>query len=63
MTLAVQRTTGAMTDEHVIQIQQRRRSNAAGLHGIRIRGGRRAIDALAISESLASWYTPGEDDE
>lgn len=57
MTLAVARPT----DFNVIRVQERRRSNAAGLHG-RVRGNRRNVELVAIEESLTSWIGD-EDDE
>jgi hypothetical protein len=64
MTLAITRRTNqavtAATAETVELIQNRRRSNAAGLHFTKPRGGRQAVDRLAIRESFMSF---GEDDE
>lgn len=55
MTLAIERRTMKATDETVQLIQDRRRSNAAGLHFTKPRGGRKAVDRLAIRESFMSF--------
>lgn len=65
MTLAVSRkTTITITvPEVVILVQERRRSNAAGLHYGRPRGNRKAVARAAIDESMLSFGDEGDDDE
>ena len=60
MTLAVS-SRRVEVDPGVARVQERRRSNAAGLHGVRARGGRSDVRRLAIRESFASTVS-GEDD-
>jgi hypothetical protein len=42
------------THSHVVEVQMRRRSNAAGAHGI-TRRGRGTVKAANIAASLAEW--------
>lgn len=60
MTLAIERRAAKATDETVQLIQDRRRSNAAGLHYTKPRGGRRDVNRQAIRESYASFDDDGD---
>jgi hypothetical protein len=44
-----------MTHSHVVEIQERRRSNAATAHHGITRRGRSTVKAAQIAASLAEW--------
>ena len=44
----------SMTSSRVVEIQERRRCNAAGAHGTTVRG-RSTVKAAQIAASLAEW--------
>lgn len=45
----------SMTHSHVVEIQERRRSNAATAHHGIARRGRSTVKAAQIAASLAEW--------